>query len=206
MIHWTRETISTLSLAVNFAMLVVWGVYLHVFLLQHRRQARAKIVINWGGGHGLDATCVISNMSSEAIYIEALIVSLERENQIWRYGITEIAGDRQQSPAMKDGPLPPGKSLEVGTFREIAGWIADARGVAEGPTPGQDFAIDVQVIADYASEDLPIGAERRFDFRCREGGVALSSDSALTHQVRSGRRRRTYRQQLEEIAIGHRSA
>lgn len=71
MLNWMTKNSDWLNVVANWAMVAIWIVYLQVFLRSFRRQTLPKIVINQAAGSSLDAACFISNMSSEAIYIEA---------------------------------------------------------------------------------------------------------------------------------------
>jgi hypothetical protein len=83
MLDWISEHHRVLSVLTNIGMLFVWIVYLQLFLSSYKRQTRPKILINVGAGRSIDARCLLSNMSSEAIYVESLIATLETEKDRW---------------------------------------------------------------------------------------------------------------------------
>src|SRR5690606_34596270 len=74
---WITEHSDLINVMSNVGMLVVWITYLQVFLAGYRRQKKATILINRGGGGGLEAHCLVTNMSAEAIYVHTLIARLK---------------------------------------------------------------------------------------------------------------------------------
>ncbi|TNC60456.1 hypothetical protein FHG71_22030, partial [Rubellimicrobium roseum] len=76
MLDWLSANSDAVNVVLNLAMLLVWIVYLQVFVSSYRRQRRANILISVGGGSGLDARCLVSNMSEGAIYIRSLVLDL----------------------------------------------------------------------------------------------------------------------------------
>lgn len=195
---WISQNVEVLSLLVSVGMLAVWIIYLQVFLYSYKRQTRPKIVINRGAGADLDARCLISNMSSDAIYIESIVASVEAEQGDWRCVVTDIegGGDRELPADPKQlthqGPLASGEYTDIGSFRELLERTVDGRGRLEtvlremtGPVIAQ-----IQVVADYASEDLLVGARRRFGLVPQEQGWLLEPQDGGTEQTRSRRERR----------------
>ena len=93
MLDWIGENHSVVSTLSNVGMLLVWIVYMQLFLSSYKRQTRPKILINVGAGRSIDGRCLLSNMSSEAIYIESLIATMETGEGRWVYPVTD-AQDR----------------------------------------------------------------------------------------------------------------
>lgn len=194
---WISQNVELLSLLVQFGMLAVWVIYLQVFLFSYKRQTRSKIVINRGAGVDLDARCLISNMSSDAMYIESILASVEAEQGEWRCAVTDIESSSEHRPddpkkLTHQGPLASGEYMDIGSYRELLERAVDGRGRLEavlkdltGPVIAQ-----IQVVADYASEDLLVGARRRFKLEPQEQGWLLEPQDGGTKQVRSRRERR----------------
>lgn len=196
---WISQNVEILSLLVSVGMLAVWLTYLHVFLVSYNRQTRSKIVINRGAGVDLDARCLISNMSSESIYVESIVASVEAALGDWRCTVTDIegGGDRELPVDPKklthQGPLGPGEYMDIGSYRQLLERVLDGRGRLEtvlknmtGPVVAQ-----IQVVADYASEDLLVGARRRFRLEAKERRWLLEPQGGGTEQIRSHRERRS---------------
>lgn len=203
MLEWVSDNGAALSVASNFGMLIVWVVYLGTFLRQYRRQTQPKIVINRAAGRSLDAECFISNMSTEPIYVEAIIVSFETEGKCWSATVTDIVRrDGEDIPddprqRTRQGPMRSGDYMPVGSFNGLL-----ERFVEESPDleaiDNDDFekaSLRVKILADYASEELVIGAERVFDF-AQDGSDWFLRSGTSTHQIRSRRQRRRAQEQV----------
>ncbi|MCW4116183.1 hypothetical protein NPA31_014555 [Aurantimonas sp. MSK8Z-1] len=209
MLQWLRSNHELLSVLTNIGMLVIWIAYLQVFVVNFRRQTRPKIIINLGSGRGLDTHCIVSNMSSDAIYVQTMIAAVEREDDRWMLPVTELEGiEEWPSPTdlnlwSRQGPLLAGHMRDMGSLRGVI------RHVISNAT-GDDTALDqlerllpvrleLQVIAAYGSEELPIGARRGFEITRNEmeRTVVRPLDVGTT-QIRSRRERRAIVSLLEE--------
>ena len=197
MLEWLQNNANIVNAATGAAMLVVWIIYLQVFLRGYLHQVRAKIVINRAVCTTLGAHCFISNMSSQAIYIEAVIVTLECGDfrvSVPATDIHTVDAERPSDPRREthQGPLHSGDKTWIGTFGELIQRIADS----QGKTPdhftasGETITIEVMVIADYLSEDLLVGARRRFIAEWKEETWLVRPDTVQTEQIRSRRKRR----------------
>ncbi|WP_338608762.1 hypothetical protein V6617_02080 [Pelagibacterium nitratireducens] len=200
MLQWFVEYSDAINAASGVAMLFVWMAYLQVFLRSYSRQVRPKIVINRAGGSALDAHCFVSNMSSEAMYLESVIVTVRSGEQVATHTVTDIVPlDGDKSPVdprerTHQGPLRPGEYTSVGTFDEILDKVIrqseDPQIFSESRDP---VVLEVMIIADYSSEDLLVGAKRRFKAEWRGETWYLGAESAETRQIRSRRERRKIR-------------
>ena len=193
---WWRQNSDVLNLGLNGAMLLVWVLYLQVFLSGFRRQRRAMIVIGMGAGTGLDARCLLSNMSEDSIYVVNLIARVKAGEDGWdasfidRHDLPGEEADRDPMRRTRQGPLGAGDYMDSGSFGDLL-----ARAMPPGRDPEAVFAhtegvLTVEVVALYAAEDLPVAARRRFRIRPAEDGPRLEPLDLRTGQVRSRRRRR----------------
>jgi len=204
MLEWISANNRGLTLLVSLAMLIVWLVYLQVFLGGYRRQTRPKIIINYGAGTALDACCFISNMSSEPIYVESIVATLTADGRSWSLPVTDVephdGGENAADPKKRtyQGPLMPGQYMEIGSFRGLLARVVQG-GESDGAPAGERVNIDVLngpvsaeilVLADYASEDLLVGARRRFTAFRDDGAWRMHSETVGTEQIRSKGRRR----------------
>jgi len=203
MLEWLTENTDLLSLAVNAGMLVIWLAYLQVFLRGYRRQVRPKIVINRGGGDGVNARCFVSNMSQDAIYVEDIHISIRFSEKQWETSVIDVvhvdANSAKTDPKRltHQGPLKPGEYMEVGRYRDLLDRVLATNSLGELDTLGKPddlYEVKVEVIADYAGDDLLIAARRRFFLRSNEQKWLFWPATVGTEQVRS----RSERQQLEE--------
>lgn len=113
-----------LTVLINLFMLLVWALCFQLLLNAHRRQRRAKILINRSGGHDLGARCLVSNMGAEAIYIEAVIVECDtdRSGQVSLTSLDTIAREPDGDPRRSwfQGPLQPGELISLGNFKDCS--------------------------------------------------------------------------------------
>lgn len=198
MLDWISSNSEWLNVIANWAMVAIWIAYLQVFLRGFRRQTQPKIVINRAAGSSLDAVCFVSNMSSEAIYIESVIVEVRISNQSFATTVTDFAlpetdeGSDDPKRRTYQGPLPPSNYTSLGSFRVLLETAAKRTGRGhEWNSAGAACLITITIIADYASEELLIGAKRTFRASHADGRFELTADNPSTEQIRStGARRR----------------
>ena len=203
MLAWIASHQQVLSVLINFSMLVVWLAYLQIFVIGYIRQRRPNILINRGGGSTLEARCLISNMSAEAIYVASIIATLEIDGGRWSDPITDgELPDRwreDQAPNItRQGPLSSGDYRDIGHFQGFVERVAERTGAPSVLQRGEPFTLELLIVAYYASEYLPVGARRRFVIS-RDGPTwKLAAQSVGTKQVRSRRDRKRIEQGLRE--------
>ena len=208
MLNWIVAHAQIIGAMINLGMLCVWIVYLHVFVSNYRRQLRAKILINLGAGQGLEARCLVSNMSSDAIYLQSIIIDLELPGYRKSRPVTELEGlEEWESPSelnlwTRQGPLTAGQVRDMGSFRGMLahalGQDPAAPGGADNELCAQIEAFEVTIIAVYGSEDLPVGARRRFQIQQDREGTRLRPQTGEAQQIRSRSERRAMKKRLEE--------
>ncbi len=206
MLAWIDNNDHWISLILNAAMLLVWIFYLQLFLRRFRRQLRAKIVINRGAGSSIDATCFISNMSQESIYVESVVMRVSAGDRQWACAVTDIErldGEEPSSDPRKNtlqGPLRPGDFMPIGRFRRLVERVLRGQGEQTKVEDLQEpIGLELQVFADYASEDLLVSAKRRFDITRRGEALCLHAPTLRTEQIRSRRRRKQLAATLQNI-------
>jgi len=206
MLDWIDGNSQTINAIINLCMLFVWVAYLQVFVSNYKRQQRAKILINLGSGLGLNNRCLVSNMSSEAIYINSIIIEEECGGVRHSAAVTElddIEGWEHASDInlwSRQGPLKPGEMRDMGSFASMLDHALNVR--PRRDTEGKEAltiadAFSVVVFANYASEDLMVGARRRFHILSDGGTVRLRPETVGTIQIRSRRERRKIERSLE---------
>lgn len=192
-----REIIATLT---GVGTLLVWVVYLHVFVSSYRRQSRATLLITHAAGDGLDARCLLSNMSAGPVYVASVLVTLETQSQSAATPVTDIrdaegAVAEEAGRWTRQGPLNSGETRDLGSFGSLARQALLAI-PAESP-PVSLRSMTVRVVAIYGSEDLPIGASRTF-LLTREGGRwRIKGRELSARQIRSRQERRKLIADLE---------
>lgn len=195
-----------LNLIANWAMVLIWVVYLQVFLRSFRRQTLPKIVINRAAGSSLDAACFVSNMSSDAIYIESVLVELECGEKRLTSAVTdfETRDGQKDNPDPKlrtyQGTLPPSHYTSLGSFEYLISSVCRRIGHDVGALKSSSpIFVEISILADYASENLLIGARRRFRATWAEGHWKLRAETPDTHQIRSHRERKRIYSMLADL-------
>lgn len=179
-------------------MVAIWVAYLQVFLLSFRRQTLPKLVINRAAGSSLDASCFVSNMSSEAIYIESVIVEIEAGEDKIACTVTDFAiGQSQDDPSdpklqTYQGVLPSAQYTSLGRFGDLISMVANRTGHDHDrlKAAGDTITVEITIVADYASERLLVGAKRKFEARWQDDHWKLTPESPDTRQIRSKHERK----------------
>ncbi|MFC4174210.1 hypothetical protein ACFOYU_19530 [Microvirga sp. GCM10011540] len=192
---WIASNHQVLGVAANIAMLFVWIAYLQVFVSSYRRQKRSSILVHRGAGSGLEAWCLISNMSAEATYIESLIATVETKEGRWSCPVTELQEGRSDLElATRQGPVQAGQFVDIGSFQSLIEPVLQRGTSLQGAVARVDLgnlvAFEIKVIAVHGSEDLLSGAIRRFDLIRRQRQLLLKGHTVGTQQVRSRRERK----------------
>jgi hypothetical protein len=210
MLDWIARNHQIITTLTSVGMLFVWIAYLQVFVGSYRRQTRPKILINLGSGSGLDSRCLVSNMSSDAIYIQSIIIELETPDARISCPVTEMDGiEDWQEPSdlnlwTRQGPLQAGQVRDMGSLRPMLNHVLRSQSRSDGDL-GSDaweqlIAFEVKIIAAYGSEDLLVGAKRRFNINHSDGNVVLRPQTIGAEQIRSRRERKSIERMLEEEA------
>jgi hypothetical protein len=194
------------SFLVNFGMLLVWIVYLHVFVSSYRRQKQANLLISVGAGTGLDSRCLVSNLSSGPLYIRSIILELERREKVFRCSVTEPEDmeewdqPNESNLWTRQGPLHPGSIRDMGRFRAMLDHASRRGGAGVSiDNSGEVNTFWITVIADYGPEDLLVAAQQGYTIERRPSASDwLRPHSLSARQIRSRRERRELERQLTE--------
>ncbi|WP_414834119.1 hypothetical protein [Afifella sp. YEN Y35] len=201
---WIQHYSGAFSAITSLLMLLVWFVYLQLLLVAYRRRWRSTILINRGGGLGTEARCLISNMSSEAIYLTSLIAFVTTDDGTYRQELTDLRDlgdglDADPRSRMKQGPLKAGEYLDIGTFHDLILTIGDN----EGHGSNEDWLASVQsleltAVIVYGADDLLAGARRTFEIRHKDGDIQICPTTSDSEQIRSRRERRKIGKLLQD--------
>jgi hypothetical protein len=200
--NWIASNHQVISVLANLAMLFVWIAYLQVFASSYRRQKRPSIQINRGGGSGLEARCLVSNMSAEAIYIESIIVTAQTTEGSWTCPVTELQEGRSDLELKtRQGPVKTGQFVDIGSFRSLVEPVLQRHAGPQGSVASDGLEslvfLEIRVVAVHGSEDLLAGATRRFDLIRQRDRLLLRGHAVGTHQIRSRRGREKLRDDVE---------
>lgn len=164
--QWLNDHAQAISAVASVCTLFVWLFYAQLLYNGYVRQRRPRIIVNRGKGVGTDALCLISNMSSEAIYIQHLVAVLHTPEGAYPLDIVEYqqqSGEENEACyCTHQGPLPSGDYLHIQTFGSIVQQLARYWKLDDALLQEQTLMLEIRVIAIYGSEDMPVGAARRF--------------------------------------------
>ncbi|TVP49364.1 MAG: hypothetical protein EA345_06790 [Halomonas sp.] len=176
--EWLNDNAQAISAVASVCTLFVWIFYAQLLYNGYIRQRRPRVIINRGKGIGAEALCLISNMSSEAIYIQHLVAVLHTSNGSYSLDVVEYQqqGDEDEEVSYRthQGPLASGDYLHIQSFGNIVDQVQQYWHIKDDEVHGRDVQLEIRAIAIYGSEDMPIGASRAF---------ALDLDAAPNHQL-----------------------
>ncbi|MGC3873658.1 hypothetical protein ACPF7Z_10350 [Halomonas sp. GXIMD04776] len=218
MFDWISQNSKVLTFFTNFGMLIIWLAYAQLLYMGFRRQRRPRLIINRGKRKDIDALCIISNMSAEAIFIEYIIAELKTSEGTITMDVTDFdqeyeEGDeeKQDNPYSlgsvrentRQGPLESGNFLHIGSFSELIKRLARDEGIEmKGHRPKGDLhfqRLTIRLIGVYGPEDMPIGAERSFDLFDNDNFCALTPASWDTKRLSSIRQRRKLKKKMQSL-------
>lgn len=160
---WFVENGSGVSALTSCLMLIVWGLYLHLFYSSYRNQLRAKILINRGAGHNVSSRCIVTNMSSQTVYVEAIIVAVRARSKEHICSLSDL--DRLAEPSgderrdLFQGPLASGEYLDIGTFGDLF-----ELALQHEPEASQDVtSANIIVAGRYTLHEQVVAAQRAFE-------------------------------------------
>ncbi|MBQ0776616.1 MAG: hypothetical protein KBT84_03425 [Pseudomonas sp.] len=205
MIDWIEANQAVLSVCVSLATLLVWVIYAQLLYSGFRRQRTPRVIINRGRKRDLDALCIISNMSQEAIYVEYIIATLKTSLGTVTMDVTDFErdsteeredeeGDRQTVAVTpenirentRQGPLLSGEFMHIGTFNDLVRRMARQADIPmQGHRPEGDIQLEsltIVVVALYGPEPKPVSASRDFSIDSNKSGGTLTPTSWRTRQ------------------------
>lgn len=224
MYDWVADHQKVLSVCASFGSVIIWLVYAQLLYLGFRRQRSPRLIINRGRNKDINALCLISNMSAEAVFIEYIIAELETSEGTITMDVTDFeqeydegdedpGGQRSQSLSNKrslnvmdnirQGPMESGGFLHIGTFSELIQRLARDEGIRmhrDAPQGDLEFTrLTLRLIGIYGPENMPIGAERSFDLTLNADTLSLRPASWDTKRLASLWQRRKLRKTVEKL-------
>lgn len=177
--EWVAAHSKEITAVTSMATLAVWIFYAQILYRNFARTRRPRIIINQGHGNDLAALCLISNMSSEPIFLEHIIATLHTNKGMMTQDMADYESDHQTSEdgeadstttrGSRQGPMLSGSFSHIDSFRQILYRLCRRHDIElKGDNPADDTVfhfLDIRVIAIYGSEDHPIGATRRFKLK-----------------------------------------
>lgn len=176
--EWLNDNAQAISAVASVCTLFVWIFYAQLLYNGYARQRRPRIIINRGKGIGTDALCLISNMSSEAIYIQHVVAVLHTQQGSYSLDVVEYQqqSDEQEEGSYRthQGPLSSSDYLHIQSFGSIVHQVKQYWKIEDDLLHGHTIQLEIRVIAIYGSEDMPMGASRSFN---------LDLDASPNHQL-----------------------
>lgn len=206
--QWLLGNAQALTVITTCITLLVWTGYGQLLSASARRKQTPRLLVEHGVGTTLDATCLLSNMSAESIYIRGVFVTLHTGEASYRGMIYDrqrptLDTDGVDSPQRTcQGPLQGSDAVNLGTFRQLLGESAHTSGLArESDAHVDDLGLTgfaVTVVASFGPEEITVGARRRFAI---EGGrdAHIRPLTALTEPLISRRQRKPLRGYLKAL-------
>jgi hypothetical protein len=199
--EWLENNNGAVSALASILTLLVWTLYFQLLYNNYRRLRRPRILINRGAGQTAEARCIVANMSAEAIYIEAVLISFGDESDadqptvcsLSELDTTSSQDDVDPRRAWLQGPLQSGELIDIGSYQSLMDKAADGTGGAGEDGAGRTEAatLTVTVVATYLSEDGLVAAERVFDLDRDVRPTRLKPRSTSARQIRSASARRS---------------
>ncbi|MCA0032159.1 hypothetical protein [Mesorhizobium sp. B263B2A] len=206
MYEWLANKATLISAFASIGMLAIWSVYLHIFWRSHQRRRTPKLLINWGEGRELSARCFVTNMSEGAVFIQSVIADLETPSGHHRIFISDAEDLRNsKTPSgwthmTRQGPVGPGKLVDMGSFEGILEYALHEKTgekiLGESSLSRGIHQFEITIIGMYGSEDILIGASRRFEIVHARGKACLRSATVETRQIVSARERKRLAKEL----------
>ncbi|MFB9867810.1 hypothetical protein [Vreelandella sulfidaeris] len=202
--EWLNDNAQAISAIASICTLFVWIFYAQLLYNGYVRQRRPRLIINRGKGIGMEAICLISNMSSEAIYVQHLVAVLHTQKRSYLLDVVEYqqSGNEQQEASYRthQGPLASGEYLHIQSFGDIVDQIKEYWQIEDDVLNEQNLQLEIRVIAIYGSEDMPTGALRRFNLDINASpNQQLIPTSVDTDRLNSRRQRKRALEWAKEI-------
>ncbi|CAH1044445.1 hypothetical protein [Halomonas sp. TD01] len=204
--EWLKDNAQAISAIASICTLLVWVFYAQLLYNGYVRQRRPRIIVNRGKGVGKDALCLISNMSSEAIYIQHLVAVLHTNERCYELDVVEYqqqsGDDENECYRTHQGPLASGDYLHIQSFGDIVQQLIHHYGIDEHSLRQQTPQLEIRVIAIYGSEDMPVGASRYFKLDLSAGSLhQLTPLQVDTKRMTSRRERKRVLQWAKDIEM-----
>ncbi|WP_313602771.1 hypothetical protein [Rhizobium sp.] len=208
MLELLQANAPIVSAAASIGTLCIWAVYLQIFVGGHRRQIKPMLVINHGEGRALNAHCLVTNMSKDPVHIQSVVARVLVGGKTYSAYITDAEDIRRSGidtgwqRMTRQGPLQAGTMADMGTFDCIIEY-AEASALDAGEHFSEKLdeaaeAIEITILGIYGSEDLLIGATRKFELARSHTGTGIRASEALTRQITRRHERKRLLKELNE--------
>ncbi|WP_136066359.1 hypothetical protein [Modicisalibacter radicis] len=166
------------ALATNVVLLFLGVQAFRVF----RRQRRPRLIINRAYSADIEAPCLISNMSYEAVYLSAVFCALEKDGRWLSSEVTDLAPEQQgdeESHFSFQGPVPPRHFYRFSGFDALIRHTLAEHGHSFDSWRSVE-SVEIRAVAIYGNEKYPLGVYRRFAIVPRQQSAVLIPASVNT--------------------------
>lgn len=164
--EWLEEHSQVITAIANICTLFVWLFYAQLLYYNFARQRQPRIIVNRGKGTGTQALCLVSNMSSEAIYVQHVIAVLHTEERTYEFDVVEHQKESEEDDddtfRTHQGPLRSGDYIHLQSFGKIVEGLKAYWEIDEQVLAREELHLEIRVVAIYGPEDMPVGASRVF--------------------------------------------
>lgn len=195
MLGFLVDHIDVVNAVLNALMVLIWTAYLHIFLINHLRQSSTVIHIDIGAAKGVQSRCLVTNLSSNPIYVQGLVADLVHNGHSCRTIVTdrnEIGEGDVEDPLARTnrGTLQPGETVDIGSLSNL---VDRARiSLAEEWTADQIDSVTITVVAILGQVDRIVGASKSFIADHNAKRITFSPEKLLTHQMKPGKTREQF--------------
>ncbi|MFP4064989.1 MAG: hypothetical protein ACLFS0_05740 [Bacteroidales bacterium] len=196
----------------GLATVIIWLFYLNIFWHEHQRNRRPFLLIHHATAQDPEASCMIVNMSKEAVHIQCVIVTLEQAKGYSRHYLTGYSRINPQEevsqPSLREGPLMPGGYIILGTFTDLLlgrdiGLEKDQHKdrLRQFPDIRQlknIKSMEICVAVTHGQTANPIGARRAFFVEKHNNEIKIRSYSIYTEQLIKRKKRKIVKEWVEQ--------
>lgn len=191
--RWLSDNHQAISTIASVLTLLVWIFYLQVLWGSYHHRLRPRVLINWGGGSSLNSRCIITNMSSEPVYLYAILIDMNTGKREILRSLSGLAPRKIDSSDQRrqilQGPLAGGEMIDIGSFRELLEQVSPEDPLCDDNRP---LEFRITIAGSYTSEDALVAAERTFVVKDGSLGAPVLD----TTQIRSVKKRRRIERML----------
>lgn len=203
LLAWLSRNVTLVSALTSLIMVGVWAFYAHLFFRDFRSRHHPHLMIHQAPDTYLDSVCLVINMSANMVNVVCVIAVGRGPHGAWQREVTDYrqfssdeAEDGKIESLLKQGPVAPGNYIHLGSFDKLSG-LKSNDDQADSPLPID--ALEIRVVAYFASERKPVGAVRSFRVIRREGKIHMVPKTRHTIQLHSFWRRKKARRWMDEI-------
>ncbi|MGY6706216.1 hypothetical protein [Roseinatronobacter sp.] len=201
MLNYLAQNPEILNALLNGLLVVIWAVYLQIFLISHLRQSRSVIHIDIGAADGERSRCLVTNLSSNPLYVQGIAAELFGNGHSARVIVTEREEIDQtdiEDPLARTnrGTLHPGQTVDIGSLADVVrrAWIR----LGQEWTTDKIQDVTVTVVAISGQGERVVGASKTFNAEYKNGHTHFVPQSLLTRQIRRRRVRTAFNELLRD--------